>query len=63
MPGLPLRKRRVIEIPLHGAPTEADLLRDGIEGPPLLPIPPDLLILSPAAGPALAGQAYRRSGR
>ena len=36
MPRLALGKRRALEIALHGAPTDAHLLRDGIQGPPLL---------------------------
>jgi hypothetical protein len=55
MPGRPFRKRRVVEIPLYRAATAAYLLRDGIEGPSLPMIPPDLMILDPAAGPSLAG--------
>jgi hypothetical protein len=30
MPGLPFGKRRVLEIPLHGASTDAHLLRHGV---------------------------------
>jgi hypothetical protein len=57
IPGRPFGKGRVLEIALHRASTEAHLLRDGIEGPPLLMISPDLVILGPAAGPSLASQA------
>jgi hypothetical protein len=60
-PGWP--ERRALQIPLYGAPTEAHLLRDGVQRPPLLMIPPDLVIVGPPLGPPLAGQSCRRGGR
>ena len=63
MSWLALGERRALEVALHGAPTEAHLLRDRVQRPPLLMIPPDLVILGPPLGPPLAGQAYRCGGR
>jgi hypothetical protein len=54
MPGLPFGKRRALEIALHGAPTDANLLRDGIQGPALLMRRPDLVIMGPPPGAPLA---------
>jgi hypothetical protein len=48
---------------LHGAPTEANLRRDGIQGPPLRMRRPDLVIMGPPPGAPLAGQSCRRAGR
>jgi hypothetical protein len=44
MQRLALGKRRVLEIALHGAPTEPDPMRNGIEGPALPMVHPDLLV-------------------
>ena len=55
MPRLALGKRRALEVALHGAPTEPDLLRDGIQRPALLMVGPDLLVVGPPAGPAAGG--------
>ena len=63
MPRWALRKRRALEVALHGASTEAHLLRDGVQRPSLLMICPDLVIVGPPLGPPLAGQACRCSGR
>jgi hypothetical protein len=63
MPGLPLGKRWVLEIALHGAPTEAHLLRDGVQRPAPAMLRPDLVIVGPPSRPPLAGQARRRGGR
>ena len=54
MPRLALGERRALEIALHGAPTEPDLLRDGVQRPPLPMVRPDLLIVGPPLGPPLA---------
>jgi hypothetical protein len=62
MPRLALRKRRALEIALHGAPTEAHLLRDGVQRSPLLMIRPDLVIMGPPSGTPLAGQSCRCGG-
>ena len=60
---LALGKRGALQIALHGAPTEADLRRNGVQGPPLLMMRPDLVILGPPSGPPLAGQACCGGGR
>jgi hypothetical protein len=60
---LALGTRRALEVPLHRAPTEADLRGDGIEGPSLLMGSPDLLVVRSALGAPLAGQSCRRGGR
>src|SRR5262249_50770883 len=50
MPRLALRKRRALEVPLHGAPTEPDLVRDGVQRPALPMGGPDLVIVGPPVG-------------
>jgi hypothetical protein len=55
MPGLALGKRRALQIPRHGAPTEAHRRRDGVQRPPLLMRRPDLVLLGPPSGAPLAG--------
>jgi hypothetical protein len=62
MPGLACGERRVLERPRHGAPTAADLLRDGVQGPVLLMIRPNLVIMGPPPGAPLAGQSCRHAG-
>ena len=63
MSRLALRKCGALEVALHGAPTQAHLLRDGVQRPPLLMIRPDLVIMRPPLGPPLASQACRRGRR
>ena len=60
MPWLAFRKCRALEVALHGAPTEAHLLRDGVQRPPLLMIRPDLGRRGPTAGSAAGGPGWPR---
>jgi hypothetical protein len=50
-------------VPRHGAPTEAHLLRHGVQRPPRLLRRPALVIMGPPSGAPRAGQACRRRGR
>jgi hypothetical protein len=63
MSGLTLRKRRAPEIPLHGAPTDANLVCNRVQGPAPPMICPHLLVVGPPSGAPLAGQSCRRGGR
>jgi hypothetical protein len=60
---LALGKRRALEVPLHGAPTDADPVGNRIEGPSLLMLCPHLLVVRPPPGAPLVGQSSRRGGR
>jgi hypothetical protein len=63
MPRLALRKRRALEIALHGAPAEPDLVRHRIQGPALPMGAPDLLIAGHPRGPPRRGKGHRPCGR
>ena len=57
MPRLALGERRALEVALHGAPTEPDLVRNGVQRPPLPMGGPDLLVGRHPLGPPRGGEA------
>jgi hypothetical protein len=62
MPRLTLRKRRALEVPPHGTPTEPDLVRDRIQRP-LLPMDgPDLLAGRHPLDPTRGGEGHGPGG-
>ncbi len=62
MPRLALGKRRALEVALHGAPTEPDLIGNRIQGPALSMVHPDLLVVGHPLGPPRGGEGRRPSG-
>src|SRR2546426_7700499 len=63
MSRLALGKRRALEIPLHGAPTEPDLVRHRIQGPALPMVRPYLRVAGHPLSPPGGGEGHSPCGR
>jgi hypothetical protein len=63
IPRLVLGERWALEVALHGAPTEPDLVRNRIQGPALPMGRPDLLVLGHPLGPPRGGEGRDPCGR
>ena len=63
MPRLALGERRALEVALHGAPTEPDLVRNRIQSPALPMVRPDLLVVGHPLGPPRGGEGRGPCGR
>ncbi len=63
MSRLALGECRILEVALHGAATEPDLVRNGIEGPALPMLRPDLLVAGHPLRPPRGGERRRPCGR